>query len=108
MCTACDATAVNKLVKLYDPCEPSRYGKPNYNLRAYKAGKAPAGFPLRPYKQVHDCKTTLLHTIQSKVDKLACSQRDRTQFSSSDDESLSANSEIIEVHRSSSGSSSSD
>ena len=54
MCTACGATAVNKLIKLHDPCFPHRYGPPNYNLRAYKAGRARAGFPLWPYKHIHE------------------------------------------------------
>jgi len=37
-CTACGATAKNKLVKVFDPCIPCRHGR-NYNLKAYKNRK---------------------------------------------------------------------
>ena len=106
MCTACGATAVNKLIKLHDPCFPHRYGPPNYNLRAYKAGRAPAGVPLWPYKHIHEYTTSLRHTVQAKVDEHDRFQRNQIQAVSSDDESLDTNSEVIDVPRSPSGSSS--
>ena len=108
MCTACGATAVNKLIKLYDPCFPHRYGPLPFNLRAYKAGRAPAGFPLWPYKQIHEYTTSLRHTVQAKVNDFDCFQRNQAQSVSSDDESLYSNSEVVDVPRSLSGSSSSD
>lgn len=49
-CTARGATAVNKLIKFFDPCVPHRYGPLNFSPQASEAGKAPQGFPNRPYK----------------------------------------------------------
>lgn len=85
-----------------------RHGYTNYNLRAYKAGKATQGFPQWPYKHIHACETTILHTIQSNVDLLEVALKDQAQVLSSDDESLDPNNEFIDVPNSSSASSSSD
>lgn len=83
--TACGATAVNKLVKLFDPCLPLRYGN-NYNLKAYKAGKALQGLPSWPYKHTATCSTTLLSSIRESVDCLAVAQREHYQDVSSEEE----------------------
>ena len=108
MYIACGSTTVNKLIKLFDPCFPHTYGPLPYNLRAYKAGRAPAGFPLWPYKRIHEYTTSLRYTGQAKVDDFDCFQRNQAQSVLSEDESLFSSSEGIDVPRSLSGSSSSD
>jgi len=80
----------------------------NYNLKAYKAGKAPRGFPVWPYKHIHAGQTTVMHTIQTKADNLAAALNDQAQEVSSDEESLSNNKYLLDVPYSPSGSSSSD
>jgi len=84
-CTACGATAKNKLVKLDRPCMPVRHGT-NYNLTAYKFGRAPAGFPGWPYKHVTSCLANVRGTIQAAVDQLAVAQREQMQAVSSEEE----------------------
>jgi len=84
-CTACGATAKNKLVKLFEPCFPCRH-EPNYNLKAYKKGRAPAWFPTWPYKHITTCQTIVLSSVRASVDRLEVVQREQFQVVSSEEE----------------------
>jgi len=72
-CTACGATAVNKLIILYVPCITLWHGLQNYNLRVLEAGKAPQGFPGWPSKHLHDAHTSVVQGVQKQIDSLAAS-----------------------------------
>jgi len=77
-CAACGATAVNKLIKLYGPwCIPLRRGPLNYNLKAYKAGKAPQGFPGWPYMHLHGAHTSVAEGVRRQIDSLAASYEEQ-------------------------------
>ena len=89
-CTVCGSFAKIKLVKLDDPCMLVRHSA-NFNLKAYKFGRAPAGFPDWPYKHVTMCRTTVLGTVRASVERLAAAQRDQPQVVSSDEEWLDSN-----------------
>jgi len=59
MCTKCGSTGSRKLIKLSKPCEnPSQTGE--YNLKAYLRGKAPAGYPGWPYKEIYLMENVIL------------------------------------------------
>jgi len=107
-CIACGATAVNKVIKMFDPCIPLRHGNTNHNLKAYKAGKAPLGFPLWHYNHIHACQTTGMNTIQTKVDNLVAASKKQARGVSSDEESMSNDKDLLDVPNSPSGSSGSD
>jgi len=64
---------------------PVRHGT-NFNLNAYKFGRAPADFPDWPYKHVTSCLTTVLGTVQAAVTRLAVAQREQAQAVSSEEE----------------------
>ena len=78
-CSACGATAVNKLIEVSDPCIPLRHGHTNYNLKAFEAGKATQGFSGWPFKHIHACTPSVVSTIQRQVDVIADSFRDQEE-----------------------------
>lgn len=69
ICTSCGATAAKKLIKLSRPCvKQTSHGK--YNRDAYRDGKAPAGFPDWPYKQIHLRENVIVNNVQFQIDQL--------------------------------------
>ena len=99
-CLACGATAVNKLVKLFTPCMPLRHGLFNFNLRAYRAGKAPQGFPGWPCKHLHDAHTSIASGIQKKIDSPAESYGEQQADLSSNSDEEVINSDLSSYHSS--------
>jgi len=69
LCMSCGATAAKKLVKLARPCfRPTSHGK--YNREAYISGRAPAGFPDWPYKQIYLREDVIVNNVQFQTDQL--------------------------------------
>ena len=85
MCTSCGATAKNKLVKLHAPCFPVKPPSKCANLRAYLAGRAPAGFPNWPYPKLTFCQYTVLGRFRNDLCKLVVAQREQQQQQSEDE-----------------------
>lgn len=53
-------------------------------MKAYKAGKAPHGFPGWPSKHVQDAHTSVVSGIQRKIDSLTASYKEQQSELSSD------------------------
>jgi len=92
----CGATAVNKLVKLFDPCCPFSSGQLNF----YKAGKAPQGFPDWPFKQINTSYTSAISKVQGQVNSLATFYMEQQAALSSASFSEKVNSDSSSYHSS--------
>lgn len=69
MCTECGGTGSRKLIKLPGGCKkPTVQGQ--YNIDAYAAGTAPAGYKGWPYKRVHLSENVLVNNVQTLVDRM--------------------------------------
>jgi len=70
ICTTCGNTAHNKVLELRKSCtRPKAHGQAN--LRAYKRGVAPRGFPDWPYKQIFSMHDVVLENIQGHINNIA-------------------------------------